>query len=63
MGALAALRIRAQWMDGRMEVGAPIRAVVAGGPGPSIVDVPSPGCWRMTLSWSGRRNTLDLVYR
>ncbi|NMO51872.1 hypothetical protein HH310_11790 [Actinoplanes sp. TBRC 11911] len=35
---------------------------VQGGPGPSIVDLPKPGCWRFTLSWSGRTDTLDLVY-
>ena len=32
------------------------------GPGPSIVDAPSAGCWRLTLSWSGRRDTVDLRY-
>jgi hypothetical protein len=36
---------------------------VDGGPGPSIIDLPQPGCWRLTLSWSGRTDTLDLVYR
>jgi hypothetical protein len=36
---------------------------VDGGPGPSIVDLPQPGCWRLTLSWSGRTDTLDLLYR
>ena len=35
---------------------------VAGGPGPSTVDLPRPGCWRFTLSWSGRTDTLDLTY-
>ena len=36
---------------------------VDGGPGPSIIDLPQPGCWRLTLSWSGRTDTLDLIYR
>jgi hypothetical protein len=36
---------------------------VQGGPGPSIVDLPRPGCWRLTLSWSGRTDTMDLIYR
>jgi len=37
--------------------------LASGGPGPSIVDVPAPGCWRLTLSWSARRDSLDLQYR
>jgi hypothetical protein len=56
------LRIRAQRMDGGRAVGAPVRRVVAGGPGPSIVDLPAPGCWRLTLRWSGRSDWLDLRY-
>jgi hypothetical protein len=59
----AALWIRAQLMDGTDMIGAPIRTIVAGGPGPSLVNVPTPGCWRVTLWWSGRRDTLDLEYR
>lgn len=35
---------------------------VAGGPGPSIVDLPRAGCWRLVLRWSGRTDTMDLVY-
>jgi hypothetical protein len=35
---------------------------IAGGPGPSIVDLPRAGCWRLTLSWSGHTDTLDLTY-
>ena len=59
---LAALWIRLQLMDGDRAVGAPVRKIIAGGPGPSIVDVPSAGCWRMSFSWSGRHDTLDLDY-
>lgn len=29
---------------------------------PSIVDVPSPGCWHFTLSWAGHRDEIDLRY-
>jgi hypothetical protein len=29
---------------------------------PSIVDVPSPGCWRITAEWSGNRATLELPW-
>lgn len=35
---------------------------VAGGPGPSLVDLPRPGCWHVTLAWSGRTDTMDLTY-
>jgi hypothetical protein len=30
--------------------------------GPSIVDLPAAGCWRMTLTWSGHRDTIALLY-
>ena len=36
------------------------------GPGniyPSGVDVPTAGCWHLTLAWSGHTAQLDLVYR
>ena len=29
---------------------------------PSIVDVPAPGCWRLTLTWSGHQAQLSLRY-
>jgi hypothetical protein len=35
---------------------------VAGGPGPSIIDLPRPGCWHLTLTWSGHTDTIDLRY-
>ncbi|MFR9775429.1 hypothetical protein ACL02O_05155 [Micromonospora sp. MS34] len=35
---------------------------VAGGPGPSIIDLPGPGCWHLELRWSGRTDRMDLVY-
>jgi hypothetical protein len=59
---IAPFWIRLQLMNGTQMVGAPIRKIIATGPGPSIVDVPTAGCWRSTLSWSGRRDTLDLEY-
>jgi len=61
-GRPAALWIKAQRMEGRTAVGRPVVRIVRGGPGPSLVDVPGPGCWRLTLSWSGRRDTLDLAW-
>ncbi|MEU5964906.1 hypothetical protein ABZ777_27165 [Micromonospora parva] len=35
---------------------------VRGGPGPSIIDLPRAGCWRLDLSWSGHTDTMNLVY-
>ena len=60
--SMAALWIRMQKMDGTQLIGAPVRRIITGGPGPSFVDAPSAGCWRLTLTWSGRRDTLDLAY-
>jgi hypothetical protein len=59
---LSDLRIRAQRMEGRRRVGHPVTRVVVGGPGPSGIDLPAPGCWRLTLRWSGRSDHLDLRY-
>ena len=35
---------------------------VPGGPGPSIIDLPAPGCWTLHLSWSGHTDELKLRY-
>jgi hypothetical protein len=35
---------------------------VPGGPGPSIIDLPAPGCWTLHLSWSGHTDKLKLHY-
>ena len=35
---------------------------VAGGPGPSIINLPAPGCWTFHLSWSGHTDELKLRY-
>ena len=59
---LSDLRIHAQRMVGRHRVGRPVTRVVAGGPGPSGINLPAPGCWRLTLRWSGRTDELDLQY-
>jgi hypothetical protein len=59
---LSDLRIEAQRMDGRRAVGRPVSRTVAGGPGPSYVDLPAAGCWRLTTRWSGRSDELDLQY-
>ncbi|MEV4412909.1 hypothetical protein [Catellatospora sp. NPDC049609] len=52
------LRIVAR-LDGR---GQPVAEQVAGGPGPSIINLPGPGCWRLDLTWKGHTDTMDLVY-
>ena len=59
---LSDLRIGAQRMVGRQRRGRVVSRVVKGGPGPSIVDLPAPGCWRLVLRWSGRSDSLDLQY-
>jgi hypothetical protein len=33
---------------------------VVGGPGPSQVQFPNPGCWRLVLSWSGHQDRMNL---
>ena len=35
---------------------------VSGGPGPSIIDLPSPGCWSFDLTWGTRHDHLQLEY-
>ena len=35
---------------------------VPGGPGPSIIDLPAAGCWRLTLTWGTHRETLAVRY-
>jgi hypothetical protein len=57
------LRIQAQRMSGTTAVGKPVTRTVTGGPGPSIINVPSPGCWRFTLRWSGWTDRVDLQYQ
>jgi hypothetical protein len=57
----SSLRISAQRMRGAAVLGSPWRHTVAGGAGPSLVNFPAAGCWRLTLRWSGRSDTLDLT--
>jgi len=57
------LRISAQRMKGTGKLGRPVERLVVGGPGPSIIDLPAAGCWRFTLAWSGRADSLDLNYQ
>lgn len=42
-----------------------VRRTVEGGPGPSIIDLPLAGCWRLTLQWGpdpAQQDTMDLRY-
>jgi hypothetical protein len=49
-------------MRGRRLLGAPVHRRVEGGPGPSGVDLPRAGCWRLRLRWSGHTDRLDVRY-
>ena len=35
---------------------------VVGGPGPSIIDLPSPGCWSFDLTWGTQHDHIQLEY-
>jgi hypothetical protein len=35
---------------------------LADGPGPSIIDMPTPGCWIFDLSWSGHTDQVAVPY-
>lgn len=58
----ASLHIKAVRMIGTRPVGTAVRRTIAHGPGPSIINLPESGCWRFTLSWAGKQDTLDLRY-
>lgn len=61
--SLGQLVISAQRMEGSTPVGDPVERIVDGGPGPSTIDLPEAGCWRMTLTWADRTDSLDLAYQ
>ena len=54
----SSLRVTATLLDGS----ATATRVVDGGPGPSIIDLPKPGCWHLTLRWGDNSDTLNLAY-
>jgi hypothetical protein len=62
VNSLTNLRISAQRIDGT-RLGKPVQRSVEGGPGPSIINLPTPGCWRLSLRWAGRADSLDLQYQ
>ena len=39
-----------------------VHRVRESGPGPGTLDMPLPGCWRMTLHWADQTDTIDLEY-
>lgn len=54
---------------GPLEIRATLRASgesvtrsLAEGPGPSVVDLPAPGCWSLDLSWDRHHDHLNLAY-
>lgn len=54
----ALLRIQATLTDtGQTET-----RIVDGGPGPSIIDLPAPGCWSFDLTWGDHHDHLQLEY-
>jgi hypothetical protein len=58
----SSLEITARQLIGGTAVGAVQRRTVAGGPGPSTIDMPAAGCWQFTLRWGGHLDTVDLPY-
>ncbi len=50
-------------IDARLEgTGPVVRRERVEGPGPGSLDLPTPGCWRLVLTWADQRDTLDLRY-
>jgi hypothetical protein len=50
-------------LTGNLEGGSALsQTSVDGGPGPSYVDVPAPGCWVFQLSWGTHRDVIALPY-
>jgi hypothetical protein len=59
VGALGgSLRIQAHLVS----TGQVVHRTVEGGPGPSIIDLPSPGCWSFDLTWGSHHDHLQLGY-
>jgi len=59
---LSDLEITARRVEDGKPVGKPEHRTVQGGPGPSGIELPTAGCWRMSLAWSGRTDQLELRY-
>jgi len=46
----------------RLGSGETVHRTVPNGPGPSGIDMPKPGCWRVHATWAGQQDDLDLTY-
>jgi hypothetical protein len=44
--------------------GQTVHRTITGGPGPSYLELPTAGCWHLSLTWDGGRqkDTMDLAY-
>ena len=54
----APLRIKAELTV----TGETVTRTVVGGPGPSIINLPAPGCWSFDLTWGRHHDHLRLKY-
>jgi hypothetical protein len=61
-GPTPPVEISAQRMEGTAAVGEPVERRLDEGFAPSIVDLPDPGCWRLTLTYGDRTDSIDLEY-
>lgn len=58
VGAEGSLRIKAHLLGSDRSV----TRTVDGGPGPSIIDLPTAGCWSLDLTWGTQHDHLQLEY-
>jgi hypothetical protein len=61
-GPTTPVEISAQHMTGATPLGISVSRKLDDGFGPSIIDLPDAGCWRLTLFFAGRTDTIDLDY-
>jgi hypothetical protein len=58
VGVGGSLQIRARLTSS----GESVTRSVDGGPGPSVIDLPAPGCWSFDLAWGDQHDHLQLEY-
>jgi hypothetical protein len=56
------MRMTAQRVNATAAAGPVVHRQMVGGPGPSIINLPTAGCWRVELQWSGHHDTVELEY-
>jgi hypothetical protein len=61
-GPTPPVEIGGQRMDGTTPVGEPVALRLDEGFAPSIVDVAEAGCWRLSLTYGDRIDSIDLEY-